>query len=90
MRIVRPKRKPPAHGMCEACRKKRGNQWHEKFPQRKWALKRYGQLIYRPENSMWCCEDCNPSHAGLGLIHWNEKEFTEALGIEPRSKLLRR
>jgi len=39
-----------------------------------------------PLNIQLVCADCNVSHAGTGLIHWDEYQFCEALGIKPRSK----
>lgn len=74
---------------CEACKKRVGNQWHHKFPQgteKGWRRKLYGALLDDPRNLQWCCEKCNPSHAGLGLIHWSEEEFCKVLNIEIRSK----
>lgn len=72
--------------ICECCNKKPACQSHHKFSQTKVARKLYGKLIDHPRNIQHCCADCHASHASEKLIHWNEIEFCNALGIEPRSK----
>lgn len=72
--------------LCEICRRP-ATQRHHKFSQTKWARKLYGKLIDDPRNIMMVCEHCHSSHQSPKLIHWSEKEFCEALGIQPRSKV---
>ena len=72
--------------ICEVCGKERGCQKHHKFPQHKWARRLYGALLDHPKNIMMVGPDCHASHAKMSGHVWTEKEFCEALGIEPRSK----
>jgi hypothetical protein len=72
--------------MCEACKKNVATQKHHKFHKVKWVKKLYKELIHDERNLQDACEACNVSHAGLGLIHWSEEEFCEALNIQVRSK----
>ena len=74
--------------ICSACGKVCA--WlerHHKFHNVKWARELYGNLMNHPLNIQRVCNGCNGSHAGLGLIHWNETQFCNALGIEQRSKV---
>lgn len=77
--------------ICPACRKSipLSGIWHKhhKFHNTKWARKLYGTLLDDRRNIDDVCGDCNTSHAGIGLVHWTEKNFCEALGIEMRSKV---
>lgn len=52
-----------------------------------WARNLYGKLMDDKRNIQICCYDCNTSHAGIGLTHWSEKQFCNALGINPKSKV---
>ena len=71
---------------CELCGSKYRVGRHHRFPQTKWARRLYGELLDNPKNIMRACVNCHASHASTELTHWSEKEFCEALGIEPRSK----
>lgn len=72
---------------CASCYKITSNvQRHHKFHNVGWARKLYKDLMDDPKNIQIVCADCNVSHAGVGLIHWNENIFCAALGINPRSK----
>lgn len=75
-----------AYGKCTCCGAIGWLDAHHKFPQVKWALKLYRDLIHDHRNIQYACNGCHASHASPKLEHWSEKEFTEALGIEPRSK----
>jgi hypothetical protein len=76
-----------AFGRCTCCDKVGPLDVHHRFPQKKWALKLYGDLIHAPANQQLACSDCHASHRSTKLIHWSEAEFCEALGLEPRSKV---
>lgn len=72
---------------CPACKRmKTIFHKHHKFHNTKWARNVYGKLIDHCLNIDVVCADCNSSHSGIGLTHWSEREFCEALGIEMRSK----
>lgn len=71
---------------CETCHYKPASQLHHKFSQTKWAKKLYGDLIHDVRNLQHVCADCHVGHASLDLVHWNESQFCEALGIAIRSK----
>ena len=74
--------------ICPACHKDVPYlERHHKFHRVKWAVALYGKLMDHPLNIEKVCNGCNGSHAGLGLTHWTEQQFCEALGIEPRSKV---
>lgn len=74
--------------ICPACKQFKWNfHKHHKFSQTKWARKLYGKLIDDSKNIDIVCADCNTSHAGTRLTHWNEIEFCRALEIKPRSKI---
>lgn len=60
---------------------------HHKFHNVKWAREIYGKLMDHPLNIEKVCNGCNGSHAGIGITHWSEIEFCNALGIIPRSKV---
>lgn len=75
--------------LCKCCRKRPSDQKHHLFSNTKWARKLYGALIDDPRNLMDCCGACNASHANPDLIHWSELDFCNALGIEPRSKIMK-
>jgi len=64
-----------------------GHQKHHKFSQTKWARRLYGKLLDDPRNIQIVPAEENISHAGKSLIMWDEHEFCQALGIEPRSKV---
>lgn len=74
------------HSLCECCKTNLGVQIHHKCPQRKWLKKLYGQLIHNEKNLMRVCYNCHIGNPHPKLIHWNEKQFCEALKIEMRSK----
>lgn len=68
--------------VCSCCLKNRATQRHHKFSQTDTNLKKYGRkLIEDPKNIQLVCADCHASHASPKLIHWNEREFREALDI---------
>ena len=83
-------------GYCEACYDHKWTQLHHKFQNTEPHRKYYGKknIVDRIDwlndkrNLMRTCEKCNTSHAGQGegLIIWSEKEFCDAMGIEPRMK----
>jgi hypothetical protein len=73
-------------GFCTCCGRPGPLDLHHRFPQVKWAVKLYGELIHDPRNLQKACNDCHASHRSTKLEHWNEREFCNALGIEPRSK----
>lgn len=72
--------------LCEICCKIHNNKPHHKFSQNKYNRKYYGILLDDPINLQYVCWDCHCSHASSKLIIWNEFQFCEAIGIEPRSK----
>lgn len=76
-----------AYGKCTCCDRVGPLDIHHKFPQTKWAKKIYGELIHAPANLQLACSDCHASHRSPKLIHWNEQEFCDALGLKPRSKV---
>lgn len=75
--------------VCSACgRVVNFLQRHHKFHNTDWARKLYGKLMDDQRNIQYACYQCNVSHAGTKLTHWNELQFCEALAIMPRSKEL--
>lgn len=72
--------------ICECCGIRTAEQLHHKFSQTKINKRLYSELIHHADNIQWCCADCHVSHASPNLIHWNEKQFCEHFGIDPRSK----
>lgn len=83
------KRWEKPHGLCEACIVRPATELHHKFHQVLWAKRIYGQLLHDERNLQRVCSSCHAGHAGSGLVHWSEREFCAALGIEPRSKFER-
>ncbi len=72
--------------ICEVCKNNAADQKHHKFSQTKWARKLYGAFLDHPLNLQMVCRDCHASHLSPDLTHWSEKEFCNALKLEPRSK----
>ena len=68
---------------CEKCGFLGLIEAHHRFSKYGWVEKLYGNLIHHPKNIQCLCYDC---HHNKPLDKWSEKEFCEALGIEPRSK----
>jgi hypothetical protein len=60
-------------------------QIHEQYGDTKDNRRLYGRLIDDSINAKPSCAHCNVGHANVTV--WNEYEFCEALGIEPRSKV---
>lgn len=75
-----------AFGKCTCCDRLGPLDAHHKFPKRKWAMRLYRDLIHSQANIQFACNGCHASHASPNLIHWNEQQFCEALGLQPRSK----
>jgi predicted CXXCH cytochrome family protein len=75
-----------AYGQCTCCGTIGYLDAHHKWPQTKWAKKLYKELIHAPINIQLACNGCHAGHSSPKLIHWTEKQFCEALGIQPRSK----
>lgn len=74
------------HGKCEACGKYGALQIHHKFSNSILNRKLYGKLINDERNFQYLDADCHLSKK-TGIIIWSELQFTEAMGIEPRSKI---
>lgn len=72
---------------CEACGVHLGVQRHHKFSQTVWARRLYGDLLDDARNIMMTCPWCHASHLSTKLVHWDERAFCDAMGIEPRSKI---
>jgi len=68
---------------CEKCGKKQATEIHHRFSQTKANKSLYGKLIHHPKNLQKICYNCHHTKA---LDKWSEKEFCQALGIEPKSK----
>ena len=68
---------------CVLCGSMRQLQRHHKFSQSKWAKKLYGELIHDARNIVILCANC---HLNKPIPKWNELEFCNVLGIDPRSK----
>lgn len=76
-------------GWCEVCRTRKATCCHEKFPDRQANRRLYGDLLYLRPNTQFVCIECNAGHCmrGKGLVEWDEFQFCNALGIEPKSKV---
>jgi len=70
-------------GTCEVCGKHGQVQFHHRFPQTKVNKKLYPEYIHDKKNIVIICEPC---HLWKEIPRWSEKEFCQALGIEPKSK----
>lgn len=75
--------------LCEICGSRFLVGRHHKFRQDKVNRKLYPDFIDDARNIQFACVDCHASHRSPDLIMWNEFNFCEAMGIEPRSKLWR-
>lgn len=73
--------------LCSCCKIVIATQKHHRFPQRKWAKKLYGDLIHDNNNLQDVCYNCHIGNPHIGLVHWTEREFCEALNITIRSKV---
>jgi hypothetical protein len=73
--------------ICDCCKKNLATQKHHKFPQRKWAKNLYGDLIHDNRNLQDVCYNCHIGDEHPRLIHWTEKQFCDALGIQMKSKI---
>lgn len=70
--------------ICQVCFKNLATQIHHKLSQTKLYKKLYGHLIHDIRNLVHVCADC---HLTKPIPKWTEREFCEALGITPRSKV---
>lgn len=69
--------------MCDNCGIRTGNESHHLFSQTKLNKKLYPEFIHHKDNIIFLCYDC---HHNKPVKKWNEKQFCEHFGIEPRSK----
>lgn len=68
---------------CFLCGATNKIQIHHKFSQTKLNKKLYGDLIHHYRNTIFLCADC---HLNKAIPKFTEKEFCNALQIEPKSK----
>lgn len=69
--------------ICEVCGTRQATERHHKLSQTKLYKKLYGELIHNKKNLVDICYQCHHNEA---VPKWSEKEFCDALGIQPRSK----
>lgn len=72
--------------ICEKCHKRQATERHHRFSQTKINKRLYGNLIHDQRNIQAVCYDC---HHNKPVDKWSEREFCNALGIEPRGKVER-
>lgn len=72
---------------CELCGKRLAVHKHHLFSNTKWARKLYKVLLDDPRNIKYLCEPC---HLWKEIPKYTERQFCDALGISPRSKLSKR
>ena len=63
--------------VCEICNCRPATERHHRFPQKKWAIRKYGRTLINSElNSQYLCRPCH-----ITIKNWNEREFCKELGL---------
>ena len=72
---------------CQLCGERMATDRHHLLSQTKLNRKLYPEFIDDSKNTMYLCSVC---HLNKSIPKYNERQFCEMFGIEPRSKSGRR